>query len=84
LKNIAKIAAKVGGINHGFRFLQVPVLLILILDQCHDARGLRRKKSTRWIAFRNSIKLENQCNFEQSFAKRQLNQHTNNCVKAKV
>jgi hypothetical protein len=45
LKNIAKIAAKVGGINHGFRFLQVPVLLILILDQCHDARGLRRKKS---------------------------------------
>ena len=37
LKNVWKIAEKVGGSNHGFRFIQVPVHSCLLLDQLDDA-----------------------------------------------
>ena len=82
LKNIAKIAAKVGGVNHGFRFLQVPVFILIMLDQRDDARSIRLTKPTRRITFRNRLKLENQRSIKQPITERHLNKHSNARIKA--
>jgi hypothetical protein len=49
LKNIVNIAKKAGGQNHGFKFLQVPVIISSKLDKRNDARSICLEKSTKWF-----------------------------------